>query len=529
MENKNNHELQYENILKLYLDKQQEEKAFYEVSNLAKELTYLKLGPDILVDIHTKALQKLIKDKDIWTMHRMIVNSNELLLSGIMTFAINYYSFMDHIQNEKRTLEETIKNRTIDIVKTSHELEQKVVELEHEIALRKRADNMLAEAQRVAHIGSWEMDIITKKITWSEEMFHIHNIDPKQGEPTYEELVKMWHPDDIQLFIDAVDKTIKDGVLNIVVFRTICPDNSIRYIEVRAKVIFDDNKNNNNIDGNKDYNDNSNNNDNNKNKVIRLFGTAMDVTTREIVKQEIENTNRELERSNQELQQCAYVTYHDLQEPLRSISSFIELLATNYKNKLGPEADEYINFILNGVKRMHQMISDLLDLSKIDTKTKEFPRTNMREVIDDALLNLKNIISENKAEVTIEDMPIIDVDKYQITRLFQNLIDNAIKFHKKDIPPKIHISAKKEINRWIFSVKDNGIGIDPNDFKKLFIIFQRLNKRDEYPGIGIGLAMCKKIVAIHKGDIWVESKLGEGSTFYFTIPNKTHSSRTYPK
>ncbi len=252
--------------------------------------------------------------------------------------------------------------------------------------------------------------------------------------------------------------------------------------------------------------------------------------------EKIRKTSEELKQSNKELEQFAYIASHDLQEPLRSVYGFTELLKRRYKGKLGNEADEFIEYILTGTKRMQQMISDLLSLSRVETRGKEFKLTNTEEVLKTALENLHSLIEKNQAIVTHDDMPTIISDKTQLVQLFQNLIDNAIKFSRKEVIPKIHISAtlsneqdkrqdngnEQEGDKWIFSVQDNGIGIDPKDFGKLFIVFHRLHSKEKYPGTGMGLAICKKIIERHKGNIWVESKFGEGSTFYFTIPVKTY-------
>lgn len=272
-----------------------------------------------------------------------------------------------------------------------------------------------------------------------------------------------------------------------------------------------------------------------KGKIVSTVSFGRDITEnkrdQEKIKrnqEKIKRTTEELARSNKELEQFAYIASHDLQEPLRSISSFTELLARRYQDKLGSDANEFIEYILSGSKRMQQMINDLLALSRVGTKGKEFEPTNVQSVIQNVFRNLHSIIIRNNTVITIDDMPIINADSFQIAQLFQNLIENAIKFRKKDITPQIHISAEQRSieegfikkDEWVFSVKDNGIGIDPKNFSKLFVIFQRLNKREEYPGTGIGLAMCRKIVERHRGKIWVESQPGEGSTFYFSIPIK---------
>lgn len=250
-----------------------------------------------------------------------------------------------------------------------------------------------------------------------------------------------------------------------------------------------------------------------------------DITERKKYEEDLYKANEELIRSNKEFEQFANVVSHDLQGPLRTIYSFADFLEADYKGKLDTKADEYIEFITSAAKRMHQMISDILALSRVGTREKEYLPTDVEKVIKIVIENLKGFIDEHNALVTYDiPMPTILADETQLIQLFQNLIDNSIKFHKKDEPPKIHISFKKMYREYIFSVKDNGIGIDKKYFKKLFIIFSRLHSRDEYPGTGIGLAITKKIVERYGGRIWLESEVGQGSTFYFTIPKQPGSN-----
>jgi PAS domain S-box-containing protein len=258
-----------------------------------------------------------------------------------------------------------------------------------------------------------------------------------------------------------------------------------------------------------------------------------DITERRNAEEKLDMARKDLERSNKELEQFAYVASHDLQEPLRTIYGYAELLESNYKSKLDPDADDFIAYITTGAKRAQQMIDDLLALSRITTKGKEFVSTDIENVLKIVLENLHSLIDKNQAVITYDPMPTIIADDSQIIHLFQNLIDNAIKFRREDTP-KIHISYKQEKdqyenNQYVFSVKDNGIGIDKKQFKKLFIIFQRLHSREEYPGTGIGLAICKKIVERHGGRIWLESDVGIGSTFYFTIPMKPTDSTIFKR
>lgn len=226
----------------------------------------------------------------------------------------------------------------------------------------------------------------------------------------------------------------------------------------------------------------------------------------------------DLTRSNEDLQQFAYVASHDLQEPLRAIVSFSQLLEERYQEKLDKDGREFIHFITEGAIKMNILIKDLLAYSRITTHAKPSKLTDLEIILKDALFNLQESIKESGAVITYDKLPILKVDKTQFMQLFQNLISNAIKFRRKT--PKIHIGAVQIENEWIFSIKDNGIGIESKYFGHLFNIFYRLHTKEEYPGTGIGLPICKKIVQRYGGKIWLESKLGVGSTFYFSIPLK---------
>lgn len=231
----------------------------------------------------------------------------------------------------------------------------------------------------------------------------------------------------------------------------------------------------------------------------------------------LKETINKLETSNAELEQFAYVASHDLQEPLRMVSSFTQLLERRYKDRLDEDADDYINFIVEGAKRMKDLIDDLLAFSRLNTESREFESINLGKILDDVLNTLKSSIEENSVKISYESLPTAVGDPSQIRQLFQNLISNAIKF-QGDESPKIDISVNELWDKWKIGVSDNGIGIPPEHHKKIFNVFNRLHTREEYPGTGIGLAICKKIIEIHQGKIWVESEEGKGSTFYFTLP-----------
>lgn len=248
-----------------------------------------------------------------------------------------------------------------------------------------------------------------------------------------------------------------------------------------------------------------------------LLESFVDNTERKEAEDALSDVVKELKRSNSELEQFAYVTSHDLQEPLRMVTSFLGLLSKKYNGKLDQDADEYINFAVDGARRMQNMISDLLAYSRIGTRGKPFEAIDSEYALKQALNNLQVAIEESGALVTYDPLPNVLADSSQLTQLFQNLVANAIKFRSKDFSPKVHISAEINGEEWVFSVRDNGIGIAQEFFEHIFVIFQRLHGRDEYPGSGMGLAICRKIVERHGGRIWVESQIGQGTAFYFTI------------
>ena len=359
----------------------------------------------------------------------------------------------------------------------------------------RESEERYREAEKIAHLGSWEMDIATGECVWSDEFFRICGYEPGSFEPDADAGFEIIHPDDRERAGQHVNKAIETGEPYDIEKRIVQPDGTVRWVHSIGEVTFDDHG-----------------------EPVKLLGSFLDITERKRAEEELERYAAELERSNEELEQFASVISHDLREPARMVKSFVTLLDKRYQGQLDEKADMFIDYAVDGAERMQAMIEALLDLSRIGPRGKEPAPTDAEEVLERALRLLGRSIEEAEAQVTHDPLPTVMADEAQLAQVFQNLIANGIKFQREDVTPRVHISAEREGDEWVFSVADNGIGIDPEQADRLFQIFQRLHTREEYEGLGIGLALCRRVVERHGGRIWVESEPGEGTNFFFTIP-----------
>jgi chemotaxis family two-component system sensor kinase Cph1 len=252
--------------------------------------------------------------------------------------------------------------------------------------------------------------------------------------------------------------------------------------------------------------------------LTNFIGMQLDITERVSFEERLTRSQRELEHSNKELEQFTYAASHDLQEPLRMVSSYLQLIQERYKDKLDEDGETFIGFATDGAQRMQALVNDLLTLSRVRTSARRFKTEDLSEIIQDVLDNLQAAIKESGAQVTYDQLPKAKVDRSQIMQLLQNLISNAIKYREAGRAPQIHISASRQDGNYVISVKDNGIGIEPRYHERIFGVFQRLHTRAEYPGTGVGLAICSKIVERHGGQLTLESTPGQGAIFTFTLP-----------
>lgn len=482
----------------------------------------------------------------------------------------------------------------------------------------RRSEATLKEAQRMAHIGNWELDIVENVLVWSDEIYRIFEVDQEKFEASYEAFLDAIHPEDREMVNEAYTKSLKNKQPYEVDHRLLMKDGTVKYVHERCETFYDkDGKairsvgtvhditerkmaeevvrqafeyNRSLIEASPDplvaigpdgkitdvnsatekatglsrleligtdFSDYFTEPDKARagyrqafregivqdypldllhrdgstisvlynasvywdevGQAVGVFAAARDVTKRKKAEMALIKAFEDLERSNLELEQFAYVASHDLQEPLRMVTSYVQLLQRRYQGKLDHDADEFIGYAIEGANRMKSLISDLLQISRVSTRGKDFELKKSDSMLDQAISNLGIALKETGAKIIRDELPEIFADEGQLVQVFQNLLANSIKF-RRDENPEIRVSAEKDGNYWRFSVKDNGLGIESKYYDRIFVIFQRLYSREKYPGTGIGLAICKKIVERHGGQIWVESKPDEGSTFFFTIP-----------
>jgi signal transduction histidine kinase len=369
------------------------------------------------------------------------------------------------------------------------------------------SSRLMAESEIIGKFSTWQWDLDVNKIDYSDNQYRLLGFKPNAFVPEKESFLNFVHPDDKDAVAKSMEGIINNKQLPFIYYKIILPTNEIRYFKSTGKLLTDQ-----------------------QGSQI-LLGINFDITDEHLLNIELQERNRELEKSNQELASFNHVASHDLQEPLRKIQTFISRVSDADKAVLSDSAKDYITKIEVSAKRMRVLIDDLLLFSRTNTTKKEFIKSNLNELLENAKSELTEIIDEKKATITVSKLPKLDVIPYQIEQLFINLIGNSLKYSQPGIRPEINIVTEKvsakdypdllEQNSKKFykiTFSDNGMGFDPQFKETIFILFQRLHSKTDYPGTGIGLAICKKIVENHKGHITADSILGKGSVFTVFLP-----------
>ncbi len=417
-----------------------------------------------------------------------------VLAAGLLLTAL-LEAFLLVATGRTDAIEELVARRTAELQQLNSDLRHEVAERARAEAQHESSELRLAAAQQIAHLGSWELDLATHTLLCSDELCRMQGLPPGTAPVAFDEFLSRIHPEDRELFTAAIEQSVRDHRPFSHHHRIVRPDDEVRTLQARGDVILD-------ADG----------------KPLRIQGTGQDVTDLKRAERELARRTLDLERSNAELERFAYVASHDLQEPLRAVASHVQILEQDYRGRLDDEADESIRCAVEGAQRMHDLINDYLAYSRVRAGSDPLQPSSSAQALEAARKNLEQAIREGSAEVTCDALPEVLADPMQLVQLFQNLVGNAVKFRGDD-PPRVHVSAERADDWWLFSVSDNGIGIDPEHTGGIFSLFKRLHTHDRYPGTGIGLAICKKIIDRHGGRIWVDSMPGLGAKFRFTLPS----------
>ena len=387
-----------------------------------------------------------------------------------------------------------LKDSRSGLEKRTIELEDSNKELERSKERIQKNEERLNLAIKGGKAGIWDwFDINEDEQWWSPEFYGLLGYQDGEIKAGFRAFNQLLHPDDKKYTVEAMDDHLKFKQPFNIEYRLKTKQGEYRWFNGHGEAIRDD-----------------------EDRPVRMSGTIVDITARKNAEEQLKESAEELSRSNRELEQFAYVASHDLQEPLRMVASFCQKLEKKYNDQLDDSAKEYIHFAVDGAKRMQGLVDALLTYARVGKKKADIAAVDLNKVLQTILHDLDAAIKEKSATIKVGPLPVIMADEIQMHQLFQNFLTNALKF-KGDRLPVVEVSARKKNDGWEFAVSDNGIGIEEQHFQKLFVIFQRLHTRTDYPGTGIGLALCKKIIENFGGKIGVTSKVGQGTTFNFTL------------
>lgn len=378
-----------------------------------------------------------------------------------------------------------------------------------------KSEKALKEAQKLSKTGSWEMDLRAGTLEWSEELYRIFELEGISDGELYQAFQNRIYKEDVPLLNEKIHNLIEKGEGYVIEHRIYTNGDDLKHVLCKGEPLFNEQK-----------------------EVVVIRGVTLDITEKKaqekLIQQNLETLNQQnndlhrLIESNVKLENFAYIASHDLRSPVRTMNSFTGLLKSRAGDKLDEEEMKFLDFIAQGAKDIQGLIDDMLAYSKVKSKGFNASSLNVKDLLQSLLATLGADIRENNARVTIQEVPeIIWGDRVKLWQVFQNLILNAMKFHIKGSSPEVTISGETTNDEWIFEIRDNGIGIDPEFHEKIFVLFRQLNTKDEFEGTGLGLAICKKIIEQHKGRIWVESEPDQGATFFFALPRASEDHEPF--
>jgi PAS domain S-box-containing protein len=416
--------------------------------------------------------------------------------------SVGLNTLAEELQASHQELEERVKERTKELVEVNKNLQNEIRERKKVEASLLKTTEFLEIIQRIAHVGSWEWDMVSNKIIWSDELYRIYGLKPQEMLASYENFLEFIHPDDREYTNSVVQKAILDHQPFDFHHRVIRKDNGeVRIINGRGTVTLDEN-----------------------NMAVHMYGSSQDVTEQKKSEEEIKRLNADLEDKvneielvNKELEAFTYSVSHDLRTPLRAISGYTKIIEEEYISKLDEEALTMMTAVVNNAKKMGQLIDDLLKFSRLGRKALEKKQVDMTTLANLAVDEVKKSYEDINTEITIHPLGNAMADQSLVLQALTNLVSNAIKFSSKKEKPKVEIGVKEVEGEISYFVKDNGAGFDMKYYDKLFGVFQRLHDATEFEGNGVGLALVKRIITKHEGRVWAEAKVNEGATFYFTL------------
>jgi PAS domain S-box-containing protein len=379
-----------------------------------------------------------------------------------------------------------------------------VAQLQQEMNERMRAEEelrsrekQLSEAQRLAHVGSWEWDVRSNRVSWSEELYRIYGLSPQEFQATYEAYLERVHPDDRELARKVIETAYRDLKPFTLEERIVRPDGTVRVLQSQGEVIADENG-----------------------QPTKMIGVCQDITERKQLEQRIAERTAQLEDANRDLEAFSYSVSHDLHAPLRAINGFSRILQKDYEPHLPPDARRYLRMIRDNTQRMGKLIDDLLAFARLGRQPLRKETVSPASLVRHALFDLRAEREGRRVEISIRDLPDCQADPALLHQVFSNLLSNALKFTRKRQVAVIEIGCREEGGERVYFVKDNGVGFDMRHADRLFEVFQRLHRAEDYEGTGVGLALVQRIIHRHGGRVWAEAEADRGATFSFTLENR---------